>query len=53
MEKPAVCEDCEQRKVLVNVELRLSKGGDKWLCRDCWYKREAPFMSGNYRSQWD
>jgi len=51
--KPDLCPDCEKKKLLVWVGLNLSGGGTMWLCRDCWHKREAPFVRGNYKSQWD
>ena len=53
MDRPTECEDCGKKKVLYNVDLRLSKGGSKVLCQSCWQKREAPFVRGNYKSQWD
>ena len=53
MDRPTECEDCGEKKVLYNVALNLSGGGQKHLCRDCWHSREAPFVRGNYKSQWD
>jgi len=53
MNKADICPDCDKKKLLVHVALNLSGGGTMWLCRDCWAKREAPFVRGNYKSQWD